>query len=138
MIQSPFLRRIAIILLAVLPEVYSFVEFLVGLLVLTFILRWLGLADGTFARIVSTVWLIIAAVRWNVRRQSRRKNNIVAQSSALEVPTLVASELSRIPASQGGGVATGLERREQAIQRTMEKTGLSREEVESRLRKYAL
>jgi hypothetical protein len=138
MIQSPFLRRLVTILLAVLPEVYSFVECVIGLLVLAFILRWLGLADGTFARIVSTIWLIIAAARWNVRRQSHRKDKRAAPNSALAVPTLVASELSRIPVSQEVGVPTGLERREQAIQRTMEKTGLSREEVESQLRKYAL
>jgi hypothetical protein len=73
MIQSPFLRRIVGFLLAILPEAYSFVECMLGLIVLTLILRWLGLADGTFARIASTVWILIVAARWNVRRQSRRK-----------------------------------------------------------------
>ncbi|WP_198979563.1 hypothetical protein [Hymenobacter sp. BT523] len=138
MIQSPFLRRIVIISLAVLPELYSFVECVIGLLALTFILSWMGLADGTFARVVSTIWLIISALRWTARRRHVNNRKNAAPSAPLAVPMLVAHQLSQVSVPLEGEGPTGANRREQAIQRVMEKQGLSREEVESQLRKYGL
>ena len=138
MIQSPVLRSIVRFLLVILPEVYSFVEYIVGLLVLTFILHCLGLADGTFARIVSTIWLIISASRWFVRRRHVNNRKSAVPSASLAVPMLVAIELAQIPPSLDGEAPMNVNRRNEAIQRVMEKNGLSREKVESQLRKYGL
>jgi hypothetical protein len=129
MIKFPLLRRIVLILLAVLPEVYSFVEWLIGFLVLTLVLRWTGLAGGTFARVVSTIWIIISAIRYTVRRQHVNNRKSAASSSPLAAPMPVANELSRIPLPLDGEALTGVNRRDEAIQRVMGEEGLSREEA---------
>lgn len=141
MIQSPFLRRILTILLAVLPEVYSFVECIVGLFVLTLILRWLGLADGTFARIMSTVWLGIVVLRWMVRSSARKKRRqdeaFVQYGYVLEHYAESLALVSVVPENPADLEPAPI-RHEKALQGVITKTGMNREEVVEALKRYSL
>lgn len=140
MIKSS-LRRLASLLLFILPELYSLIECVVGLLVLTFILRWLDLADGVFARVVSTIWLLVAVSRSLVRRKSsnkrRRDEKFVEYGYVLEHYAQSLASVSVVPENPADLEPAAI-RHERAIIGVMTKTGMSRDEVMNALKRYSI